>query len=127
MNVRKTDWKVHPLLGWFFGLIVGFAAFLTVGVTLLFPIFFSAMHGAFSSDAVTTLVILLSFAAVAGACFWLAYRVKRAVTRDVPTKGFADRAAGLIAAGVALLIGLAILLLSDPEPRQISDILPASD
>ena len=127
-KVDKSEWKVRPLLGWFFGLMVGLAAFVTVGATILFPIFYSAMHGAFSSDATAALVLLVSFAAVAGACIWLAYRVKRAVTQDVPAEGFADRAAGLIVvAGVALLFGLASFLLTDPEPPQVRDVLPASD
>ena len=62
-------------------------AFLTIGVTILFPIAYSGAYGGFSSSAVATLVYLAAFAAVAGACLWLAYRVQKPVVRHVPANG----------------------------------------
>lgn len=49
---------------------------------MMFAVAYSAMHGAFASDAATTLVPLAVFLAVITACLWLAFQVKCAVTRD---------------------------------------------
>jgi hypothetical protein len=125
--LSRREWKVRPLLGWIFGLLVGVLAFLTVGAAILFPIAYSGAHRGFASAGIFSLVLLGSFTAVAGTCFWLAYRVKKAVTRDVRSQGFADRAAGLIVAGVVLLFALAFFLLADAAPPQVPDFLPASD
>ena len=123
---KLAEWKVHPLLGWLIGILVGVLLFITAGVAILFPIFYSAVHGGFSDD-VLALVLLASFVTVAGACFWIAYRVKRAVTRDRPGESLAHRAAGLIAAGAAFGLVLALILSANPEPHSVLDVLPASD
>lgn len=73
--------KVAPPVGWLIGLAVGTAAFFTVGIGILFSISYSVIHGS-SSNALITVILFSAWIAVIGACLWLAYRVKVAVSRD---------------------------------------------
>ena len=72
--------KTSALVGWSIGLAVGLFVFSTAGVWVLFAVSYGVMH----SDGSAGMMIYLfgSWIAVPAACFWLAYSIKRALTRD---------------------------------------------
>jgi hypothetical protein len=72
--------KTTPVIGWILGLSISLVVFFTVGVTVLFAVTYPAMH---SNGGTGVLVFLLvSWVAVPAACCWLAWAIKRALTRD---------------------------------------------
>ena len=74
-------------VAWVVGLAVGLTAFFTVGVQILFVVFYGMMHQENMDDgADPTLMILGSTALVISLCVWLAYAIQKRLHQGAKPK-----------------------------------------